>query len=87
MISVNTKLDEQVFEQIISSKITPYKFLQEAVKEKLSSDAKQKEFENLMFDIVSAVNSRLEGFEKELAISNTIAREKLSIIAEKLNGN
>jgi len=85
MKSVNTKLPDEIYDAIIASGSTPYKFLQEAAIEKLHKGEQKQEFENLMLDIVSAVNSRLENFEKELATSNTIAREKLAIIAENLS--
>ena len=84
MKSINTKLDDELYDKIIASGQTPYKFLQDAAREKLNEDEKKKEFEDVIYDIVSALNIRLESFEEEMAISNKIAREKLAIIANKI---
>jgi len=85
MKSVNTKLSDNDYEEIVKSGISHYKFLQLAVSEKLYKNSQKKDFENLMYDVVEALNSRIEGFEKELQTSNKIAREKLAIIADALN--
>lgn len=87
MKSVNTKLSDEVYEEIIKRGETPYKFLQKAAEEKLQKESKNKEFENLILDIVKGLNIRLESIDSELRTNNTIAKEKLGIIAEQLGEN
>ena len=98
MPQVTTRLSEEQIEKIESKKTTVYKFLQEAVDEKLINDERKKEVKmdegsttELLLDLVQTVSERLKeinfsisNIDKELLRNNEIAKNKLGIIAEIL---
>lgn len=98
MTQVTTKLTEEQIEKIEEKNMTVYKFLQLAVEEKLINDEKkvepQEDTSNVLFEIVKSLNERLaeislelKNIDSEVAKNNTIAKEKLQIIADALQGN
>ena len=98
MPQVTTRLSEEQIEKIELKKTTVYKFLQEAVDEKLINDERKKEVKmdegsttELLLDLVQTVSERLKeinfsisNIDKELLRNNEIAKNKLGIIAEIL---
>lgn len=84
MISVNTKIEEDLYNEILKSGLTTYKFLQLAAKEKLNKKEEVSEIESILLEVVKNLNIRLESLEKEVATSNIIAREKLGMIANAM---
>ena len=98
MPQVTTRLSEEQIEKIESKKTTVYKFLQEAVDEKLINDERKKEVKideesttELLLDLVQTVSERLKeinfsisNIDKELLRNNEIAKNKLGMIAEIL---
>ena len=95
MPQVTTRLSEEQIEKIELKKTTVYKFLQEAVEEKLINDERTKEVKidegsttELLLDLVQTVSERLKeinfsisNIDKELLRNNEIAKNKLGIIA------
>ena len=98
MRRVATKLEEEQIEKIEEKGTTVYRFLQEAVKEKLINDERKNEVKidedsttELLLDLVQTVSERLKeinfsisNIDKELLRNNEIAKNKLGIIAEIL---
>ncbi len=98
MRQVATKLEEEQIQKIEEKGTTVYRFLQEAVKEKLINDERKNEVKidegsttELLLDLVQTVSERLKeinfsisNIDKELLRNNEIAKNKLGIIAEIL---
>ena len=98
MRQVATKLEEEQIQKIEEKGTTVYRFLQEAVKEKLINEERKNEVKidegsttELLLDLVQTVSERLKeinfsisNIDKELLRNNEIAKNKLGIIAEIL---